>query len=253
MDMEALTLLVDLHRDGARQGPGSDAMTRQAMALAGLTPQAGLKIADIGCGTGASALLLAGDLKAEVTAVDLFPAFLDTLKARAAEAGLSALITPVEASMEALPFEPGSLDVIWSEGAIYNIGFEAGIAAWKRFLKPGGLLAVSELSWFTAERPAELEAYWCEQYPGVAPASAKIAQLEEAGYTPAGYFPLPASAWLEEYYAPTQARLPAFLDRHGHSEAARSVVEMEQAELAHFEAHHRYYGYGFYLARTPGP
>lgn len=253
MDDSALRLLVDLHIDGDRQGPGSQAITRQAMMLSGLTAHSGMKIADIGCGTGASALVLAGDLGAQVTAVDLFPDFLDKLQARAANAGLGDRITPLEAAMDALPFSDESYDVLWSEGAIYNIGFEAGIEAWKRFLKPGGLLAVSELSWFTAERPKALEDFWAGQYPGVALASTKMAQLEAAGYTPVGYFPLPASAWMEQYYAPTQARIPAFLERHGHGEAASAIAQMEQDEIAHFQANHRYYGYGFYLARKPGP
>ncbi|WP_300528172.1 class I SAM-dependent methyltransferase [Maricaulis sp.] len=252
MDENILALLVDLHREGKRQGPGSDAITRKAMALGGLSADSGLKIADIGCGTGAASLILAGDLGAQVTAVDLFPDFLDQLSARAEAAGLGDQITTVQASMDDLPFDAGRFDVIWSEGAIYNMGFEAGIRAWQRFLRPGGLLAVSELSWFTAERPPALEAYWSEQYPGVATASAKMGQLEAAGYLPVGYFPLPASAWLDEYYAPTQARVPAFLKRHQNSEAAQAVIEMEQAEIAHFTAHHHQYGYGFYLARTPG-
>ena len=55
-----LSLLVDLHKGGARQGPGSDAQTKLALDLSGLQEKQGpLKIADIGCGTGASTLVLA--------------------------------------------------------------------------------------------------------------------------------------------------------------------------------------------------
>ena len=40
---------------------------------------------------------------------------------------------PLAASMEDLPFESSYFDLIWSEGAIYNIGFEKGIKTWKPF------------------------------------------------------------------------------------------------------------------------
>ena len=52
-------------------------------------------------------------------------------------------------SMDALPFEEEELDLIWSEGAIYNIGFERGLNEWRKYLKTGGYVAVSESSWFT--------------------------------------------------------------------------------------------------------
>ena len=66
-------LLIDHHRPATRQGPGGKAETRQAMALAGLDRSRRLKIADIGCGTGASTVLLAEELDAEITAVDFLP------------------------------------------------------------------------------------------------------------------------------------------------------------------------------------
>ena len=53
-------LLVDLHKGNKRQRPGGDEQTKQALHLSGLmdTPEM-LQVADIGCGTGASTLVLA--------------------------------------------------------------------------------------------------------------------------------------------------------------------------------------------------
>ena len=151
--------------------------------------------------------------------------------------------------MEALPFEEQAFDAIWSEGAVYNMGFAAGIAAWRRFLKPGGILAVSELTWLTGERPAELEEHWAAVYPEVATASAKLAVLETGGYAPIGYFPLPERCWLENYYRPMQARFDDFIARNGGSDAAQAIVAAEQTEIALYERYSAYYGYGYYLAR----
>ena len=195
-----LELLVDLHIDGERQGPGSDEVTRRAIALAGLDGASNLRIADIGCGTGASALVLADDLDAHVVAVDFLPPFLARLNNTANQRGLADRITTSAGSMEELEFEDQSLDVIWSEGAIYNIGFENGVRSWRQYLLPGGVLAVSELTWLTHRRPAELDGHWMKVYPEVSTASAKLAALEEAGYSPVGYFPLPESCWLDHYY-----------------------------------------------------
>ncbi|MGP9819708.1 class I SAM-dependent methyltransferase [Salinarimonas sp. NSM] len=247
--MDDPALLVDLHVDGDRQGPGGEAETRLSVALSGLVGRTGLNVADIGCGTGASTLVLADALDARITAVDFLPAFLEKLAEAARAAGVAERITPLEASMEALTFAPGSLDAIWSEGAIYNMGFEAGVEAWRGFLKRGGILAVSELTWLTDRRPDALEAHWRAQYPQVDTASAKMAVLERLGFTPLGYFPLPDRCWMETYYAPMRRRFPDFLARHGDAPAARAIVEAEETEIALWERWRAHFGYGYYIAR----
>jgi len=247
--MDDLELLLDLHAGSARQGPGSEEATRNAIALAGLEGHTNLKIADIGCGSGASTRVLAKALNARITAVDLFPEFLAQLETDARNAGVADCITPLVASMDALSFADATFDAIWSEGAIYNIGFETGIKAWRRFLKPGGILAVSELTWLTHRRPADLQAHWDREYDQVDTASAKIALLEKHGYTPVGYFPLPEESWLATYYRPLEQRFARFLERHDHSEAACAVVAAEQAEIALYERYKAYFSYGFYIAR----
>ena len=247
--MDELSLLVDLHRDGKRQGPGGDDETRLAITLSGLSGRKGLKIADIGCGTGASTLVLAKALDASVTAVDFLPDFLHDLDVTAKRENLGQRIETLTASMDALPFEEQSFDAIWSEGAIYNIGFANGILAWRRFLKPDGILAVSELTWLTQARPAELEQHWNREYPEVDTASAKMAILEDNGFSPMGYFALPKRCWLDNYYRPMQERFAAFLERNDNSEAAAAIVAAEEHEIALYERHSAFFSYGYYVAR----
>ena len=151
--------------------------------------------------------------------------------------------------MDDLGFEDRSLDVIWSEGAIYNIGFEQGVTSWRRYLKPGGLLAVSEITWLTNQRPAELEEHWAKEYAQIATASAKLAVIEAAGYSPVGYFALPEVCWLDHYYGPMQARFAAFLERHEGSAAAKEIVDAEKHEIDLYERFSRFVSYGFYVAR----
>jgi len=79
------------------------------------------------------------------------------LRQRAIQQGVAECVTTVKGSIDALPFASGELDLIWSEGAIYNIGFENGIAQWRRYLKPGGVLVVSEIIWTTGTRPLKIQ------------------------------------------------------------------------------------------------
>ncbi len=247
--MDDLALLVDLHRKAVRQGPGGDVETSRAITLSGLADAKELKIADIGCGTGAPTLVLAKELDAVITALDFMPEFLSELEQRADDQAVANRIKTIAAPMDDLPFDKETLDAIWSEGAIYNIGFADGIRAWRRFLKPGGILAVSELTWLTDERPAELDDHWQREYPEIATASAKMALLEAHGYTPIGYFALPERCWLDNYYRPMQRRFEAFLKKHAFAEAAQTIVSAEQREIVLYERFSPFVSYGYYIAR----
>ena len=248
--MDERELLVEIYRPMPRLGPGSSAATRRAMELAGLRATSGLQVADIGCGTGAASLQLAHELGADVVAVDFLEPFLAEVNARASEEGVGERITTLEASMEDLPFDDGCFDVIWSEGAIYNMGFAEGIHAWRRFLKPGGVLVVSEITWTTAERPLEIEEFWTGEYPQIDLASAKIELLEQAGYSPRGYFVLPQECWTEGFYGPLAKRLDAVEQQRGADPDAQALISAQRAEIDLYRRFGDYFGYGVYVARV---
>ncbi len=249
-DTSLYSLMVDLHRGGWRQGPGSDDETLRALELTRLDRNARLDVADIGCGTGAASLVLASNLSnARVTSVDLFPEFLNVLMQRAETAGCSDRIEAVAESMDALPFAEEAFDLIWSEGAIYNIGFRKGLQAWRPFLKPHGVLAVSEITWLHPDPPQEILEHWNSEYPEIATAAEKIATLEYAGYDLVGYFALPAASWIDNYYDPTELRIPAFLARHADEADAFRVVEMERQEAQLYRRFRDWFSYGFYVVR----
>src|SRR6056297_2405335 len=131
-----------------RQGPGSPETTLKALSfIDNLTAES--RIADIGCGTGGQTMVLAQHTPGQITGVDLFPAFIDLFNRNAKKLNLQNKVKGITGSMENLPFQEEELDLIWSEGAIYNIGFERGLTEWRKFLKPGGYIAVSENTWFT--------------------------------------------------------------------------------------------------------
>ncbi len=247
--MNELELLVDFHIKADRQGPGSHHDTLKALSFINIDSGKTLKIADIGCGTGAQTIDLAQELNAKITAVDLFPEFLEKLVANSKALGLEDKVTTLEKSMDDLTFGLEEFDIIWSEGAIYNIGFEKGIDQWKRFLKVGGYMALSEITWTTATRPAEIEKHWNTEYPEIDTASNKMHILEKHGFSPVGYFYLPESSWIDTYYKPMQERFDAFLKTHKHSETAKAIVEAEKDEIQKYLKYKKYYSYGFYVAK----
>lgn len=242
-------LIIDLHSGLERLGPGGIRETRLALDLSGLrAAEQTLAIADIGCGTGASTLVLAEELDARITAVDLFPAFLETLDQMSAARGLNQHITTLPCSMDALPFEPGSLDALWAEGAIYNLGFERGLSVFRQFLKPGGIIAVSEITWLTQARPDELNDYWVAEYPEITGAAENINTLSAQGFVLRGYFPLPENCWLDNYYEPLEARFEGFLATHSNSAEAESLVAAQSREIDLYRRYRDHVSYGFYIA-----
>ncbi|MEW8338481.1 MAG: class I SAM-dependent methyltransferase [Candidatus Thiodiazotropha taylori] len=242
------SLMVDLHLNGERQGPGSEEQTLRALAHTQLDTSSPLKVADIGCGTGASTLVLAKSLpNAQITAIDLFPEFLNVLTNRVEAEGVSAEVKVMEGSMDALPFAKDSFDLIWSEGAIYNIGFKRGIELWKPFLKTGGVLAVSEITWLHPNPPEEIREHWEAEYQEISTASEKIQVLEASGYDLLGYSVLPPSNWIENYYVPTESRIPEFSTRHEGVKEVDELISMERQEAKLYEQYKKWFSYGFYV------
>ncbi|MEZ4805158.1 MAG: class I SAM-dependent methyltransferase [Bacteroidia bacterium] len=229
--MTELELIIDLHKNSERQGPGSKIDTLRALDLLSLSSEQYLKVADIGCGSGGQTITLAEHINGTISAVDLFTEFLNELNEKAQKLGLTDKIHTLEASMDDLPFKNNEYDLIWSEAAIYNIGFENGLKKWKDYLKVGGHLVVSEITWITPSRPKEIEDFWKAEYPEIDLASNKIQQLENNGYSLVGYFYLSQDSWIETYYKPLEARFEDFLKRNDYSELSRKVVDDNKAEI----------------------
>ncbi len=247
--MTYLELIIDFYRGLERQGPGSVEETLKALELVEISKKGSLKIADIGCGAGGQTMTLAKNIDGEIMAVDLFSEFIKELNLKAEEAGVGEKVKGIECSMETLPFAKEELDIIWSEGAIYNIGFERGIKEWKRYLKVGGYIAVSEVTWLGVSRPKEIDEFWSIEYPQIDTASNKIKILEKNGYSSVGYFVLKKESWLDNYYKPIEEHFNSFLEKHKYSEGAKEIVKGHKKEIELYKKYSDYYNYGFYIAK----
>jgi len=247
-EQRLIELLVKLHRGLPRQGPGTTASTLRALSLCQSLPTRP-DVLDVGCGAGVQTLDLARATGGTVTATDLFPAFLDQLREKTEDEGLTERITIRQADMNALPFAPESFDLIWSEGAVYIMGFDSGLTSWRPLVRPGGWLAVTEVSWLTPNPSEECRRFWAEGYPGMRGVEENLAAARSLGWEPAGHFTLPRTAWTEDYYAPLAARLPSFEAAHAHDSEALEVAAMTRYEMDLLQRSLEHYNYVFYVLK----
>ncbi|MEB3830715.1 SAM-dependent methyltransferase [Phormidium sp. CCY1219] len=243
MDVEAF---FTVHRDMPREGPGSDEATREAIRrLPSLPPSP--RILDVGCGPGRQSLVLARELNATVTAVDIFPHFLQGLRHRASDAGMSDRIITREADMAELSDAPGSFDVIWSEGSIYIVGFATGLRLWRSLLRPGGFLVASECTWIAENPPAEALEFWQGEYPGMTTIAENLKTATETGYQVLDNFTLPRSNWWDEYYHPLRQRIAELRAAGNLNPQLSQIIAETEREIDICDRFGETFAYVFYL------
>lgn len=224
-----------------RQGPGSEASTRRALALIPDLPESP-QILDVGCGTGRASLVLAEATGGQVTSVDLHQPFLDELRRTADERNLS-IKTRLE-SMDALSDPDSAYDLIWSEGAAYLIGLETALALWKPLLKKGGHIALTEATWLTKTRPVQAMQFWADAYPDMEDEKSNLKAFRRQGFEPIAQFALPREDWTSEYYDVLERRMDERSDL-----ADTDAVAATRREIDMFRRFGDSYGYVFYAAR----
>ncbi len=235
---------IDLLFGGLPQlGPGGDEHTRHVLGL--LPPRPLRCIVDAGCGTGRQTLVLAAATGAPVHAVDTHAPFLAELERRARDAGVAGQVHRHHMDMAEIPRVFSGVDLIWSEGAAYNIGFAHALRTWAPALVPGGLVVVSELAWLHPEPPEPARTFFRTGYPAMQSVEDNVAAAEAAGYRVLTTYVLPHEAWVQGYYEHLAPRARA-LETHPHPlvrEMARETLE----EIAVFEASGDSYGYVFFV------
>lgn len=227
-----------------RQGPGCKEATMRALGLLPDWPKHPA-VLDIGCGSGLPTLILAEELKTRIVAIDNHRPFLDTLNRSAKAAGLE--IETRELSMIEMPFARESFDLLWAEGSIFIIGLARGLRDFARILKPGGILAFTELCWFVDNPPAAAKAFFAAAYPEMKPIPEVCQLAMDSGYRVIDHFNLPERAWWEEYYTPLLDRLEELKVQNAGIADAEEVYARCAAEIDIFRDYSSSYGYTFFL------
>ncbi len=110
-------------------------------------PPAPAAVADLGCGTGTLAVLLAAEGYA-VTGLDFAPAMIRAARAKARALRVRVRFVLSDAAAPTLP--PASFDVVLARHVLWALpDTGSALAAWLRLLLPGGRLALVEGRWST--------------------------------------------------------------------------------------------------------
>lgn len=245
--MAAVTELMDVfrraHRDLPREAPGSSATTGLLLELVGGLP-AEPDVVDIGCGTGPSAVQLARATGGRVVAVDVEEEYLAATRERATTAGVADRVRTLAASMDALPLADRSADLVWAEGSAYVIGFDEALASWRRLVRAGGTLVLTEAEWLTPSPAPGAREFWDAGYPAMRTTAGNVDAAQRAGWTVAATYVLPASDW-DAYYGPLRARIDELAGEGVPAELLAVVAE----EIGVRERHGDDYGYTGYVLR----
>ena len=246
MTVKATEIFFEIHKDLPREGPGSFGATKKA--YDSICPS--LKeplILDIGCGPGKQTHDLLKITDGKIIAVDNHKPFIDRLNNNIRSHGFEDRASAQLGDMFNLQFKEDMFDLIWSEGAIYQIGFEKGLREFKKFLKPNGFMAVTEVSWVIEKISSDAADFWAQEYPAMKSVEENLEIVKNCGYEIVNHFILDKSDWFNDYYTPMKPRLEMIKEKYSDDETAKEVIRMHELEIEILELYYEEYGYVFYI------
>jgi SAM-dependent methyltransferase len=234
-----------------RQGPGSRACAAKALALCLDLPPVPA-VLDLGCGVGGQTIHLAELTSGSIVALDSHAPSIERLRATVAARGLAERIRPVVGDMASPGLPAASFDLVWSEGALYNIGIENALRICHGLLRPGGYLAFTDAVWRKENPPPEVKASFEDDYPTMGRVPDVLAQIARRGFSLIDHFSLPDAAWWDDFYTPMQQHIEDLRSRYAGDGEALAVLDQLAQEPAMHRRHSNYYSYEFFVVRRKG-
>lgn len=232
-----------------RQGPGNRACAIKAFGLCGELPPCPA-ILDLGCGVGGQTLQLAEFTPGAILAIDSHAPSVARLQTVIAEAGLGPRVRAIIGDMAHPGLPLGSLDLVWSEGALYTIGLGKALGICHDLLRPGGYLAFTEAVWRKANPPPEVRSAF-EDYPAMGRLDDALAAIGANGLAPVGHFTLPDEAWWTDFYAPMERRIAELRSAYFDDAEALTILDALGEEPKMHRRYSDFYAYEFFVARRP--
>ena len=247
--MDGMEYFYELFEALPRGGPGDNRSTRKAFNIIPHPPAQPL-ILDIGCGPGVQTIELAKCSKGKVIALDNHQAFLDTLIKKAKAEGLLDQIVPQNCSMLDMDFAENSFDIIWSEGALYFMGFQNGLKRCHQLLKNNGFLAVTEIVYLASNPPPPLVQFFEREYPDIQTVTDRLALIQTEGFRLISHFTLPESSWLDSFYLPMEEEINRLNNKYQGNAIALSIFEEMKKEINLYKEYSEFYGYEFFIVQS---
>jgi len=237
----------ELYKDLDRASADRLTFTRRAFeSLPGLDRP---RILDAGCGNGDVTIELARLGGGEVFGIDIDAESIRRFEERINKEGLGERVHALRCSMLDMSFSPESFDLIWAEGSIHVIGFEKGLEALRRFIRPAGFLVVHEVAWIKPDPPAELQDLWKDRLPGIREIDEMIERIELHEYRLITHFILPENFWGKDYYDPLGKRIEHLREKYSDNTGTLAILDRERAEVDLYYQSSRWFGSAFFAMR----
>ena len=243
-------IFFEVYESLPRQGPGHRTCTEQALRLCVGLPRAS-KIVDLGCGVGGQTLHLADLTTGSIVAVDSHAPNIERLRATLTSRGLCQRVQALVGDMAHLDLSAESYDLVWSEGALYNLGIENAMRVCHGLLRPGGFLAFTDAVWRKKDPPPEVKASFDLDYPTMGTAADVVAAIQRSGFELIGHFTLPDEAWWDDFYRPMEQRIIQLRRKYGNDAETLAVLDQLAQEPVMHRNHSDCYAYEFFVARRP--
>jgi SAM-dependent methyltransferase len=231
-------------RDHAIQNPTSAEKIRHLGELLRLTPQN--RILDIACGRGGPAIIFAETFGCRILGVERAPEFVETARARIAQAGLESLIDIAERDAREFPLDPETFDAALCLGASFIWGGLAGtLGALMQAVRAGGHVVVGEPFWRRWPLPSGIDA---EGYTSL---HTTVARFEAAGLIPVGHVASSEDDW-DAYESLHWRALEDWLAEHPDDpDAAEIRRQHDEARDRYLSWQRELLGWAMFVGRKP--
>lgn len=230
-----------------RQGPGNFACAERALALCAALPISP-RVLDLGCGSGEQTFHLASLTKGTIVAVDSHAPLIERLRAKVKKLGLSDRVEARVGDMSELDLLSDSFDLVWSEGALYNMGLTSALPMCADLIRPGGYLAFTEAVWRTTNAPPDVREAFAD-YATMGRVEDVLPIIQESGLSLVDNFDLPDDAWWDDFYSPMERQIEKLRVKYaGDAEALAALDEVAKEPAMHRHSGD-HYGYTFFVVR----
>jgi ubiquinone/menaquinone biosynthesis C-methylase UbiE len=186
------------------------------------------RILDIGCGSGVPTIELAKLSGGEVTGIDTDQSCIEEFNRKIKEENLGSRVKALNLSLSEVEFPDETFDVVWSEGVIGNIGFEASLKEWQRLLKHNGYLVIH----YQTSRVADA-----------------LPRIPQHGYSLADTVQLPEDAWWTEFYKPLEEKMSALLHQYRNNSDALNLLKQYKGEMDMVKKNPSSFSAAFYIMK----